>query len=66
MLGPAYQIIAGTVVLTVIDALACIGPDAQAAVEPLTRLKNTKETDELIKLAANNAIERISKVQGKR
>jgi HEAT repeat protein len=55
-----------TVVLTVIDALACIGPDAQAAVEPLTRLKNTKETDELVKLAANNAIERISKVQGKR
>ncbi len=54
-----------SVVLVAIGALVAMAPDAQDALGPLGQLKNAKDGNELIKLAAGDAIERISKVQGK-
>jgi HEAT repeat protein len=54
------------VVLSVIGALVALAPDAHDALEPLGRMKNNKELDEPIRLAAGDAFDRISKIQGKR
>jgi HEAT repeat protein len=53
------------VVLSVIGALVALAPDAHDALEPLSHMKNNKDLEEPIRLAAGEAFDRISRIQGK-